>query len=263
VDLRETWQALCAQPGAAGDYRLREEVLPYLQHWWSGLREMWGSGIVPPSFVRRIGFSVLRYLIVLHFLLGKSRHPIDLETAHLATRFAEYHLESTREMLRAYENAGAGHVQKVVEIRNDLRANGRPSSTREIQRRLGKRMRDMFPAEKITAITECLDRIDLGEELLSMPEQRTAKSAEIVGRFEKLDSRFKRGERKRKERRLRELRRSFLAAVAPDADDGMSPESGLVSVLGDEDQASVADVADRECRPATVIPFPLDKAAWV
>jgi hypothetical protein len=207
ADLRELWLALCAQPEAAGTYRLNDDVLPYLRNWWSGLRDLWGAGAVPASFVRRVGFSVLRYLIVLHFLLGKSRRPVDLETAHLATRYAEFHLESTREMLQAYDQAGAEHVRKVVEIRDDIVAAGRPASTREIQRRLGKRMREMLPAEKITAITHCLDRIDLGEEFLPVPEQRKVKSAELVERFEKLESRLRQSERKRNERRLRELRR--------------------------------------------------------
>jgi hypothetical protein len=36
-------------------------------------------------------------------------------------------------------------------------------------------------------ITECPDRIDLGEGFLSVPEQRTAKSVEIPDRFEGLD----------------------------------------------------------------------------
>lgn len=267
ADLRATWRALCEQRGAAGEYRLGEEVLPYLQHWWSGLREIWGSGLVPASFVRRIGFSVLRYLMVLHFLLGKSRHPIDIETAHLATRFAEFHLESTREMLQAYDEAGAGHVQKVVEIRDDLVANGRQPSTREIQRRLGKRMREMLPAEKITAITHCLDRIDLGEDLLPVPEQRKARSAQLVERFEKLDSRFKQSERKRNERRLRELRRVSLAALGLNAGESVAPNGGIdpgciaSSLFGDEDRVSIVGGADCEHLPATVIRFPRDKAA--
>ncbi len=37
----------------------------------------------------------------------------------IVPRYAEYHLDSTREMLQAYDQAGAGHVQKVVEIRDD------------------------------------------------------------------------------------------------------------------------------------------------
>src|SRR5690606_19710718 len=56
-DLRELWQALCAQPGAADVYTLNPEVLPYLRQWWSNLRHTWGSGGVPASFVRRVGFS--------------------------------------------------------------------------------------------------------------------------------------------------------------------------------------------------------------
>jgi hypothetical protein len=100
-------------------------------------------------------------------------------------------------MLQAYDQAGTGYVQKTVEIRDDLVASGRQPSTRAIQRRLGKRVREMLPAEKITAITHCLDRIDLGEEFLPMPEQRREKSADLIDRFEKLDSKFKRSERKR------------------------------------------------------------------
>lgn len=261
ADLRATWEALCAQPGAAGDYRMGEDVLPYLQHWWSGLRDMWGSGIVPASFVRRIGFSVLRYLMVLHFLLGKSRHPIDLETAHLATRYAEYHLDSTREMLQAYDQAGAGHVQKVVEIRDDIVANGREPSTREIQRRLGKRMREMLPAEKIRAISDCLDRIDLGEEILLMPDPRKAKSAELVDRFDKLSDRFRKSERKRNERRLRELRRGISADAVTALIDDVDQRSSVSSLFGLEVRGSTHDGAGNERPPAAVIRFPRDRVA--
>jgi hypothetical protein len=76
ADVRELWQAVCAQPGAEGPYQLGEGVLPYLEGRWKGLRPIWGDGEVPASSIRRIGFQVLRYLPVLHFLLGKSRWPI-------------------------------------------------------------------------------------------------------------------------------------------------------------------------------------------
>jgi hypothetical protein len=125
ADLRELWNALCAQPGAADAYRMNPDVLPFLRRWWLGLRSTWGQSGVPSSFVRRIGFSVLRYLTVLHFLLGKSRHPIDVETAHLATRFAEFHFESTREMLQAYDRASIERVRKILDVRAALTAEGK------------------------------------------------------------------------------------------------------------------------------------------
>lgn len=259
ADLRSTWEALCAQLGAAGNYSMGQDVLPYLQHWWSGLRDMWSSWIVPASFVRRVGFSVLRYLMVLHFLLGKSRHPIDLETAHLATRYAEYHLESTREMLQAYDQAGTGHVQKVVEIPADIVANGREPSTREIQRRLGKRMREMLPAEKIRAISECLDRIDLGEEILLMPDPRKAKSAELVDRFDELSDRLRKSERKRNERRLRELRRDISARAGAPSIDNVDQNSGVSSLSEARTRNHANDGNERQ--PAAVIRFPRDRVA--
>lgn len=78
ANLHELWCSLCAQPGAAGVYTLQPDVLPYLRRWWSGLRERWNDGSVLTAFIRRIGFLVLRYLMVLHSLLGKSRHPVDV-----------------------------------------------------------------------------------------------------------------------------------------------------------------------------------------
>jgi hypothetical protein len=271
ADLRELWLALCSQPEAAGTYRLNDDVLPYLRNWWSGLRELWGVGTVPASFVRRVGFSVLRYLIVLHFLLGKSRRLIDLETAHLATRYAEFHLESTREMLQTYDQAGAEHVRKVVEIRDDIVAAGRPASARVIQRRLSKRMREGLPTERIAAITQCLDRIDLGEDFLPTPEQRKAKSAELVSRFDNFENRLRRNERKRNERQLRELRRGYLSAADAESTD---TDRGLLEVVGsgvdvasssDEDwvDAMLGDVRPSGDHPSTasVLPFPLGKAA--
>ena len=74
----------------------------------------WGRSDLPRSFIRRIGFATLRYLPVLHFLLGKSRRKIDVETADLATRFAEYHFRSALTLIQQYDAAATSKVQRVA-----------------------------------------------------------------------------------------------------------------------------------------------------
>ena len=212
ADLRELWQALCAQPGAAGGYTLKPDVLPYLRNWWSGLRHTWGSGGVPASFNRRIGFSVLRYLVVLHFLLGKSRYQVDVETAHLATRHAEFHLESTREMLQAYDRSGADRVRKIMEVRTALKAEGEVANARVIHRRLGKAMREGLTADVLNNILEVLDRVDMGEAFPETLEGRQGRAGAIVRQLDGLEARIMHNEQKRNERRLRHLRNAYRAA---------------------------------------------------
>jgi hypothetical protein len=239
--LRELWRALCTQEDAAASYQLDQNVLPYLRKRWSGLRDSWSGGLVPASLVRRIGFSVLRYLVVLQFLLGKSRHPIDVETARLATRFADYHLESTREMLQAYDQAATTQVQKVVDIRKDLLAQGRQANPREIQRRLGKRLRDQLTTEKIKAITACLDQLDKGVEAFPLSGDQKAIAAQLLDRVESIEARLFQSERKRNERRLRELRRAGRHQIGLDA----LPEAGSTRSMRNSDTGATAVVRRR------------------
>jgi hypothetical protein len=250
ADLRELWNALCAQPGAAGTYTLQPDVLPYLRRWWSGLRATWGDAGVPGSFVRRIGYSVLRYLVVLHFLLGKSRYPVDVETAHLATRFAEFHLESTREMLQAYDRTSVDRMRKIVAARSAIRAEGKPVTPRNIQRRLGKARRAGLTAELLNTILENLDRVDLGEPFPETFDGRQAKVAAIAARLETLEGRLLHNEQKRNERRLRHLRRAYLsggngAAGAVTADDSTlctspAPAAGKIPAMAKADDPAGA-----------------------
>lgn len=227
ADLRELWQALCAQPGAASKYLLHADVLPFLKEWWKSLRNTWGKSGVPGSFLRRTGYSVMRYLIALQFLLGKSRHPIDLETAVLATRFAEYHFESLREMLQTYDQSASNRVRKILEIRNDLCAKGQDTSARNISRRLGKRLRDGLTTDMIRAITDALDKTDMGTPFDDTYDGRSAKAAEIAERYQTLENRLRLNERKRNERRLRDLRKSYLSADSTDVDASVGDTAAL------------------------------------
>lgn len=214
ADLLELWRALCAQPGAAGIYRVGPDVLDFLSAWWRGLRDSWGDGGVPASFVRRIGYSVLKYLVVLQFLLGKSRAPIDIETARLATRFAEYHLESAWIMIAAYDQDGAGQVRKVVEIRQDLRDAGQAPTVRNISRRLSKKLRGELSSATISAICDVLDGLGAAPDpFLSRDQRRRVTADRLVADLDALESRYALNARKRHERRLRDLRRTYRASV--------------------------------------------------
>lgn len=271
ADLRELWAALCDQPGAAGTYTLDPDVLPFLRSWWRGLRNTWGEGSVPGSFMRRIGYSVLRYLMVLHFLLGKSRRPVDLETAHLATRFAEFHFESTREMLQAYDRQSVERLRKIIETRSRLIDEGKDASVRNIQRRLGKAVRDGLTPEILRTLFETLDRVDIGDPFPETPQGRKAKAAELVSRLEGLESRLALSERKRNERRLRNLRKAHLASADARSGSGADPlEFGVqgsaidpgpcCSSVGQETEVFLgpdleAGDDDQNPAPLTVVPF--------
>lgn len=233
ADLRELWNALCAQPGAADIYRVGPDVLDFLGGWWRGLREKWGDGGVPASFVRRIGFSVLRYLVVLQFLLGKARAPVDIETARLATRYAEFHLESAWVMLEAYDQTGAGHVQKVVAVRQQLEDAGKAPTVRNISRRLSKKLRGELTTATITAICDVLDGLGAAQDpFTSQDERRRDTADQLVAELDAREARYALTARKRNERRLRELRKAYLARIArpsPDAADGVNNRGDIVA----------------------------------
>ena len=132
--LAETWARLCAQPAATEIYTISDEALAFLSTWWNGQREAWGGAVLPASFVRRIGFSVLRYATILQFLLGKARHPIDVETASIAARYAEYNFKSLQIVLSRCDPAGVDLTQKVREIRSRLERDGKPVDPRSVAR---------------------------------------------------------------------------------------------------------------------------------
>jgi len=226
ADLNELWAALCAQPGAAGVYRVGPGVLDFLSDWWRGLREKWGDGGVPPSFVRRIGFSVLRYLVVLQFLLGKSRAAVDIETARLATRYAEFHLESAWVMLEAYDQDAASRVQTVVRIRQDLRDSGKAPSVRNISRRLSKKLRGELTSETIAAICCVLDDPTGATGDADPFAEPGTVARKIAADLDKRAARYAHNERKRNERRLRELRRAYRARGAETSPEAEADEAG-------------------------------------
>jgi hypothetical protein len=187
---------------------------------------------VPSSFVRRIGFSVLRYLMVTHFLLGKSRHPVDVETAHLATRFAEFHFESAREMLQAYDRTSVERVRKIIDVRAALTAEGTDASARNIQRRLGKAVRDGLTSETLRVILDSLDRVDVGDPFPATLDGRREKAATLAVRLEGLEKRLRRSERKRNERRLRNLREAYVAAGGAQPCDAGHPILDTIDASG-------------------------------
>jgi len=210
--LGEIWRALCAQPGAAGEYRLGPDVLPFLEAWWRDLRTAWGNTPLPGSFIRRIGFSVLRYLVVLQFLLGKSRWPIDVETADLATRYAELHFRSALAMLRQYSHSTATAVAKVASLREQLLAQDKPATRREISRRLSKAQRTEITPNLIEAVLEVLNRVEDISGLIVPDMEPKQKWAVLVKHRDAIQARLRLNERKRNERRLRNLLASWRAA---------------------------------------------------
>lgn len=239
--IKTTWQALCKQPGAAGEYTLDAEVLPYLTDWWRGLRDTIGKSGLPASFVRRIGFSIIRYLIVIQFLLGKSRLPIDLETAILATKYAEYHMTSALLVIQDYNAGSSSGVQKVAAVRDNIVAAGEEPTARNVSRKLSKSQRADLPGPLVKKIVDVLNKLKSTTDLFEADAPRTQKSAAMSERRRQIDQRLKLNERKRNERRLRNLRSLGTSATttAISVQDQESADRNVVSILraraGDDD----------------------------
>lgn len=216
--LSDTWDALCAQDGACEPYTLNDEVLPFLKTWWGSLRNSWGQSALPASFIRRIGFAVLRYLMVLHFLLGKSRRPIDVETADLATRFAEYHFLSALHVVQQYDRNTTSRIQVIADASTRVSDAGKPVTGREISRVLSKQQRAQFAKGEIAEIVSVLNQIEEMPGLFDAASDAREKTSAIQGRRDEIQARLLLNERKRNERRLRELRRGQSAKIAPSDD---------------------------------------------
>ncbi|QYX55520.1 DUF3987 domain-containing protein [Roseovarius sp. SCSIO 43702] len=205
--LSDTWEALCAQDGACDPYTLNDEVLPFLRAWWGSLRKSWGQSALPASFIRRIGFAVLRYLMILHFLLGKSRRPIDVETADLATRFAEYHFVSALNIVQQYDQPNTSRIQIISDASTRVSEAGKAVTGREVSRALSKQQRAQFDKGEIAEILSVLNQIEEMPGLFDAASDAREKTSAIQARRDEIQARLLLNERKRNERRLRELRR--------------------------------------------------------
>lgn len=205
--LQKTWTALCHQPNALGQYRVEDDVIPYLENWFLSLRDEWGSGALPGSFIRRTGFSVLSYLTVIHFLLGRSNTPIDVETAEIATRYAEFHMESALIMIREYGDRNASHMQRVSEMRADFHANGKKDVTaRDIQRRFSKAQRDEISTEMTKEILAVFNRLEVAGNLFEgAANTPTEKSALLQVRNRKFKEKEQKNEQWRNQKRLQAI----------------------------------------------------------
>jgi hypothetical protein len=159
--IQEIWLALCNQPGACDPYTLAPETLPFIEKWWHDLRPAWRNSALPSSFIRRIGFSVLSYLPVIHFLLGLSNRPIGIETAEIATRFADFHLESALVMIREYDNGWSDQIQTVVRQRERMVQKGNPCPTpRDINRSLSAKARQNLTTARIKEIQHLVEAVE-------------------------------------------------------------------------------------------------------
>ena len=211
--LKNLWQAVCAQENAAGEYVLSPDVLPFLENWWHSLRATWGRSDLPRSFIRRIGFSTLRYLPVLQFLLGKSRREIDVETAELATRFAEYHFRSALALVQRYDKAATGRVQQIETMVRRLSDEGKPATQRTVTRTLSKTQRAAFGTDEIKGILEILTEVSSTSGLFAETDEPDVKSDALLKHHNEVLKRLQLNERKRNERRIRELLRRMNGEV--------------------------------------------------
>jgi Protein of unknown function (DUF3987) len=164
--LREMWHALCHQENSCGVYNLAPETHPFIESWWSGLRPAWGNSALPESFIRRIGFSVLAYLVVIHFLLGRSRKKVDVETARIATHFAEYHMECALVMIREYDTGWSDRIRIVANRRQrHMEKTGNAPTAREIQKNLSSKARQILNSNQIKEIMTLLENLESSNSL--------------------------------------------------------------------------------------------------
>ncbi|MBW0157627.1 DUF3987 domain-containing protein [Sedimentimonas flavescens] len=209
--LREMWFALCSQPNSRGTYTLDNEVLPYLESWWHGLRPSWGNSQLPGSFIRRIGYSVFSYLPVIQFLLGRARQPIDIETAEIATKYAEFHMESALTMIREYDNGWADQIRTVAEHRDRLKESGASSvSARDINRRLSAKVRAELNSARIREVLNLLEQVEMPADLLGPSCPNDAKIADqLFARHSAHKARQKQQELSRNQKRLERLLKAY------------------------------------------------------
>ena len=206
-ELAEIWDALCSQKSACAEYTLGKDVMPYLEQWWLGLRQSWGYGSLPKSFVRRIGFAVFRYLVVIQFLLGRSRYPIDKETAEIVTGFAEFHLHSTLALVQMYDASATSKVQIISSKVKALNDNGQPVTTRNVTRNLSPAQRKKFSVGEVAEIVSLLNQVEPMPGLFDSDDELKTKTSSLVKERDRIEQTWKQKERKRNERRLRILRK--------------------------------------------------------
>ncbi len=207
--LAEIWDALCFQKAACGKYTLGADVKPYLEQWWLGLRETWGNSSLPPSFIRRIGFAVFRYLIVFQFLLGKSSNPIDLETAEIATSFAELHLHSTLALVQMYHASATSNIQLIASKMKSLNDNGKSSAYRDVSRSMSTPQKQRFSPGEIKLIVSLLKQIEHMPPLFDKADDLKTISSALIAERDRVEDKLKLNERKRNERRLRDLKKNI------------------------------------------------------
>lgn len=238
AELAATWAALAAQPAAHHDLRLPSEVLAWLEDiWWRGLRKTFGTTPLPPSYVRRVGHAIMQYLPVLHVLLGKAHQPIDLETALLASRFGEWHMASVLAVLQGYSAETASGVRLVATRYDQLRSAGIAPTPREIMRKLSKAQRNRMDTATVAEIVRTLDDLAPLPGLIEVTMDARTRSAALIEERDIEAVRLRLNERKRNERRLREvIERHQGTRVRPSAGEGE------------------AEVDDAD---AVVLPFPL------
>lgn len=164
---------------------------------------------------------------MVQFLLGKSKSKIDIETAEIATKYAEFHLESALQMMREYGNRNVSHVRQVSETRGRLISKGKLVNTRNIQRSLSKKSRTEISSSMTAQILDVLERIDVQPDLFDgVAYTPKEKSAVLMKRRTEVEDRLTLNERKRNERRLRNLLSAYQASavqsppVSDDSGDG-------------------------------------------
>ncbi|MDO5642598.1 MAG: hypothetical protein Q4G26_09475 [Paracoccus sp. (in: a-proteobacteria)] len=215
--LAEAWAALAGQSGAYTDILLPAEMLGRLEcDWWRGLRKTIGATNLPASFIRRVGHAVMQYLPVLHALLGKAHRPIDLETALLATRYGEWHMVSALSVLQSYHTGTVNSVQLVASRYQHAKEAGAAPTPRDIMRQLSKSQRENLSTPMVKEILIALEKIAPVSGLIDADMAPQERADALVKHRDIEISKQHLNERKRNERRLRDVIKAYRNRASPE-----------------------------------------------
>lgn len=94
---------------------------------------------------------------------------------------------------------------------------GKPVTKRNVTRKLSKAQREQYNADEIAAIVEVLNQVSSTSALFADDDQPKVKSDALMHRHKEVVQRLELNERKRNERRLRELLRIMRDRASPKA----------------------------------------------
>jgi hypothetical protein len=109
---------------------------------------------LPPSFFRRSMFAAVRYALLYHVMLGKPTAEIDEADIAWGARLVSLHMNDARELLLDHGLSDLERlVQRVEEICEEARQNGKKVTKRELVRRMNA-VNSVRQAEQLLSLVQ-------------------------------------------------------------------------------------------------------------